>query len=277
MEFKKDNDNWIHRVRKHHENRGYKVVRIIGNGHVLSERKLPDEEIERQYDLHVTFIVKKGEHLYQEEQTRRFQASVFQNRVHSNIELAEEKRVYIEDRSNRIIELTPDDHLERFSYDRKAAVRYAEIWWNDANPTYQFFEGNDCTNYISQCLRAGGAPYRGYPNRSTGWWYQDDDWSFSWSVSHGFRWYLSGSTKGLRATEVDVPEKLSLGDVICYDFAGDGRFDHVTIVVAKNNDRMPLVNAHTNNSRHRYWDYQDSLAWTPDCQYKFFRINDGVL
>lgn len=180
-------------------------------------------------------------------------------------------------RANPIIELTPAEALERFVYDRSAAVRYAEHWWNDANPAYQFFEVNDCTNFISQCLRAGGAPMRGFPNRSVGWWYQNDDWSFSWSVSHAFRWYLSGSTKGLRATEVDSPDNLRPGDVICYDFQGDGRYDHTTIVVAKNANRMPLANAHTNNSRHRYWDYRDSMAWTPECQYKFFRIGADVL
>ncbi len=60
--------------------------------------------------------------------------------------------------------------------------------------------------------------------------------------------------------------------VICYDFEGDNRWDHNTIVVAKDANGMPLVNAHTNNSRLRYWTYEDSAAWTPNIQYKFFQI-----
>ena len=55
-------------------------------------------------------------------------------------------------------------------YDRLAAVRYADKWWNSYNPAYPKFEVDDCTNYVSQCLRAGGAPMWGYPNREKGWW-----------------------------------------------------------------------------------------------------------
>ena len=163
---------------------------------------------------------------------------------------------------------------ERFTYDRRKAVQYAERWWNDANPAYRFFEVNDCTNYISQCLHAGGAPMRGQPNRSKGWWYSGDSWSYSWSVAHSFRWYLSGSTIGLKGKQLENPTDLLPGDVICYDFEGDGRFDHTTIVVRKDSNNMPLVNAHTNNSRNRYWTYEDSMAWTPNCEYIFFRIGN---
>ena len=31
----------------------------------------------------------------------------------------------------------------------------------------------DCTNFVSQALRAGGAPMSGYPNRNKGWWITD--------------------------------------------------------------------------------------------------------
>jgi hypothetical protein len=159
----------------------------------------------------------------------------------------------------------------RFHYDRLAAVKYAERWWNDYNPDYKQFD-NDCTNYVSQCLRAGGAPMRGVPNRKEGWWYDHSKWSFSWAVAHSLRWYLSGSEIGLRAEEVSSAQQLLKGDVICYDFTGDGSWQHTTVVVEKDVDHMPLVNAHTTNSRMRYWGYEDSTAWTPNIQYKFFHI-----
>ncbi len=158
-----------------------------------------------------------------------------------------------------------------FTYNRREAVRYAERWWDSYNPAYHHFEV-DCTNFISQCLRAGGAPMWGSPNRSKGWWYDGSSWSYSWAVANSLRWYLSGSRQGLAAKEVESPELLSLGDVICYDFQGNGRFDHNTIVVQKDTEGMPLVNAHTTNSRHRYWNYEDSTAYTPQIQYKFFHI-----
>ena len=116
----------------------------------------------------------------------------------------------------------------------------------------------------------------GYPNRATGWWYQGGNWSFSWSVAHSLRWHLSGSKDGLRGEERQSAKELEPGDVICYDFDGDGRWQHSTIVVAKDANGEPLVNAQSSNSRMRYWSYEDSTAWTPQITYKFFHIIDDA-
>lgn len=157
-------------------------------------------------------------------------------------------------------------------YDREAAVYYANKWWNDFNPVYPKFSV-DCTNYVSQCLRAGGAPMWGAPNRELGWWIGNGSWSLSWATAHSLRWYLAGSTRGMTATIVDSAEQLNVGDVIVYDFQNDGRFDHAAIVTAKDG-RTPLVNAHTYNVQLRLWDYKDSYASTPNVRYIFFKIND---
>lgn len=157
-------------------------------------------------------------------------------------------------------------------YDREAAVRYANEWWNGRNPAFPSFD-DDCTNYISQCLLAGGAPMHGYPNRESGWWMRGGVWSFSWSVAHSLRWYLASSKKGLTARQVKSAEELTLGDVIAYDFQGDGRFDHSTIVTAKDG-AVPLVNAHTYDTQYHQWDYKDSYAYSPNAKYIFFHIND---
>ncbi len=113
----------------------------------------------------------------------------------------------------------------------------------------------------------------GYPNRERGWWLQGGTWSFSWSVAHSLRWYLATSKKGLTATQVATAEQLGLGDVIAYDFEGDGRFDHSTIVTAMDGT-TPLVNAHTFNAQHRHWAYKDSYMMSPNAKYVFFKIND---
>lgn len=157
-------------------------------------------------------------------------------------------------------------------YNREKAVAYANTWWNKGNPRYPYFE-NDCANYVSQCLRAGGAPMWGAKNREKGWWIEGRDWSFSWSTAHSLRWYLEGSTKGLTATSVQTPEELELGDVIVYDFEHDGRFDH-TAIVTKIEGNQPLVNAHTYNVKERPWDYRDSPASTDNIRTLFFHIND---
>lgn len=174
------------------------------------------------------------------------------------------------------IEKTADASLREPVYDRGKAVRYAEAWWDRHNSKYRSFDV-DCTNYVSQCLHAGGIPMRDTGRRDSGWWYRGsgesgDVWSFSWAVAHSLCWYLLTSRTGLRAEETSSAEALSVGDVICYDFDGNGHWQHNTIVVAKDEQGMPLVNAHTSNVRHRYWDYRDSYAWTSQIQYKFFHI-----
>lgn len=160
-----------------------------------------------------------------------------------------------------------------YFYNRMEAVRYAELWWNNYNPMYRHFT-DDCTNFISQCLFAGGIPMEISRNRSKGWWYTGgyEEWSYSWTIANSLKLYLQHGVH-IRTERRENPEQLSIGDIICYDFDGDGHWQHNTIVVAKDINGMPLINAHTTNSRHRYWDYRDSTAYTPKIQYRFFHIH----
>ena len=161
-------------------------------------------------------------------------------------------------------------------YNRNKAVEYANKWWNGYNPRFRHFEV-DCTNYISQCLLAGGAPMS-FGNKTSGWWYKgygsyNDSWSYSWAVAHSLKWFLTTNKNGLTANNVNSPNDLSIGDIICYDFDGDGKWQHNTIVTAINQQGLPLVNAHTVNSKQRLWDYKDSHAWTEKIKYSFFHIS----
>ena len=165
-------------------------------------------------------------------------------------------------------------------YRRERAVQYAEQWWNEPNPRFLSFEV-DCTNYVSQCLFAGGVPMNYTGRRETGWWYKgmvngQESWSYSWAVANSLERLLANSASSLRAELVAQPTDLQLGDVIAYDWDGDGHFQHTTIVTAFDANGMPLINAHTTNSRHRYWDYQDSYAWTEATHYRFFHIIDAL-
>lgn len=165
-------------------------------------------------------------------------------------------------------------------YRREQAVAYADAWWNKPNSQYEEFEAN-CTNYVSQCLFAGEAPMLYTNRRDSGWWYKGRQqkgkewWSYSWAVSRSLTAFLSRArSKGLRAVEVERADQLELGDVIVYDWNGNNTFQHSTIVTAFDSKGQPLVNANTVASRHRYWDYQDSYAWTPSTRYRFFHIHD---
>jgi hypothetical protein len=251
--------------------RSAEIVKVKAAGNIINESS-EDEFQVIQYQVHFQYLIKQNGSLYLEEEVEDRVAKFFKGMLVMDEEITPK----INQKSPAVPEgPREEEKAERVSYqyNRLKAVQYAERWWNTYNPAYKKFE-NDCTNFISQCLHQGGSPMRGYPKRGNGWWFMNQNWSYSWAIAHSLRLYLPNSTAGLRAREVSSPEELLLGDVICYDFEGDGRFNHNTIVTGKDANNMPLVNAHTYNSRMRYWAYEDSSAYTPNIKYKFFTILD---
>lgn len=264
-------EDWLERKKELFQRRGAEILKISGRGDVHGMMRA-DQKHQGSYLLHLSYLVRQGEFFYVEEERLPMRFTIAAD---GTLERHEQEE---RDASEKAPVLQPSSFVSEENvrapraYNRLAAVQYAERWWNDFNPNFRRF-ADDCTNYISQCLLAGGGPMWGAPTRDRGWWYGDKSWSFSWSVAHSLRWYLAGSKQGIAGKEVAQPEDLMPGDVICYDFQGDGNYDHTTIVVAKDANGMPLVNAHTNNSRNRYWEYRDSAAWTPNIKYKFFSIH----
>ncbi|PWI58138.1 hypothetical protein BM613_05355 [Sulfoacidibacillus thermotolerans] len=159
-------------------------------------------------------------------------------------------------------------------YERILAHRYAELWWDRANPEYPSF-AEDCTNFISQVLHAGRIPLVFTDNRESGWWFRAApkmEWSYSWSVAHALIQFLRKASVGVRVHVVDDPKKLHIGDVIGYDWTGSGTYHHMTVVTNFDANGDPLVNAHTVNSRMRHYSYEDSYAWTEHTRYLFLHI-----
>ncbi|RSK26169.1 hypothetical protein EJF36_04450 [Bacillus sp. HMF5848] len=267
------NDEMLGKKRALIEKRHVDVVKCKAKGTICNVVDNDDDTQTVEYSVMYQFLIKQKKKIYVEEQQEQ-RVATFENG-----ELISDACPVLEgtDKWDALEMLEVRNKLDEpnksavSGYNRNEAVKYAERWWNDYNPNYHHFT-NDCTNYISQCLRAGGNTMRGYPTRTQGWWYRGSNWSFSWSVAHALTLYLASSTRGLRAKEVKSPKELLVGDIICYDFEGDGRFNHTTIVVAKDEDGMPLVNAHTQNSRMRYWSYEDSTAYTPNIKYRFYSI-----
>ena len=246
------------------------IVKVKARGNIINQSVDGDFQT-TTYQVHYQYLIKQKDSLYLEEEVEVRLGKFFKNDLIMDEEInpyamISEKELYLDEIEER-------DKSISYQYNRLKAVQYAERWWNTYNPAFIKFE-NNCTNYISQCLYAGGAPTRGYPNRGTGWWLQNKNYSYSWAVAHSLRLYLPNSKSGLRAREVSSPDQLLLGDVICYDFEGDGRYNHNTMVTAKDAYGMPLVNANTYNSRMRYWAYEDSSAYTPNIKYRFFTIVD---
>ncbi|WP_442852604.1 amidase domain-containing protein [Bacillus sp. 105MF] len=260
----------LQRKRSLFQKRDAEIVKATAD--VCFIRQLNSKQYQEvDYQVHLKYLVHHHELFYMEEEQLERRVYLKDGRIVEDKDIAvKEEKVQGETLEREITK----GKYDSYQYNRLEAVKYAERWWDDRNPAYRNFPDN-CTNFISQCLHIGETPMTGYPNIRKGWWQRENQWSWSWAVAHSFYWYLSGATTGLRAKAVENPEDLLLGDVIVYDFEDDGRWNHTTIVVAKDADGMPLVNAHSANSRRRYWNYEDSSKYTPQMKYKFFHIING--
>ena len=105
--------------------------------------------------------------------------------------------------------------LTEYRLDIAAEIRYAEKWALSRNPAYYDFEdiGGDCTNFISQCLYAGGAVMNFTPD--TGWYYRSvNDRAAAWTGVEQFFRFIT-SNKGVGPFGRTVPlTNTAVGDVI---------------------------------------------------------------
>ena len=110
-----------------------------------------------------------------------------------------------------------------FEYDRVAAVEYARKWALSRNHQFKDYEqlGGNCTNYISQCINAGGIPMDSDGNNvmKEWYWYSDNKRTPSWTGAQPFFEYLTSNNTydtdnfGIYASQVSYDE-LELGDII---------------------------------------------------------------
>ncbi|WP_051838142.1 amidase domain-containing protein [Streptomyces sp. NRRL WC-3742] len=126
------------------------------------------------------------------------------------------------------------------------AERYAER----PNTAYRDFggEGNggDCTNFISQALRAGGWQdkpgwYRDYHN----WWYHSANQTWSWANAN--HWGSFAVSSG-RTRNLSNVWQIGLSDILQVKGRGGTVKTHSTIVHKVVNG-MPYLAYHTNNRK----------------------------
>lgn len=147
-------------------------------------------------------------------------------------------------------------------YNRERAVQYAKRYGKEPNKRYRYFAGHhdgggDCSNFISQCLKAGGAPM-GYNSQSP-WWYNRNNtdnvarhtWAISWTVAHSLYWCLKVRGKynisGLKGQEIESIDQLEIGDLIQYE-NHKGVIYHSTIITDftyEKGKRIPLITQHS--------------------------------
>lgn len=122
-------------------------------------------------------------------------------------------------------------------YDRESAVEYARTWALYRNPKYKDYDpwGGDCTNYISQCIKAGNIPFdnQGRDVIEKWYWYSDSSRTPTWTSEGAFGRYIiknnneNTENNGIYAVTADYNE-LEIGDII--QLAYEGRIYHTMIV-----------------------------------------------
>ncbi|MDF2698776.1 MAG: hypothetical protein K0Q49_332 [Haloplasmataceae bacterium] len=138
------------------------------------------------------------------------------------------------------------------SYSFEKAVNYAFKYYENPNPDYRYFkvyeyDGGDCTNFVSQCLLAGGIEM--VKDDIAPWWYNTENHTYSpsWVLSNSlYNTIKSRSQKsdvGPRAIEVDNLNQLNYGDLIFYRNKKNV-INHVAIVTAFFNG-SPLITQHS--------------------------------
>lgn len=157
------------------------------------------------------------------------------------------------------------------SYNRQNAIKYAHDWVYKRNPKYYDFSGigGDCTNFISQCLLAGGMEMN--HKKPLGWFYHSvHDRSPSWTGVHFFYNFLTHN-KGVGPKAEDTSlEQLIPGDIVQLSFEPEV-FSHTLLVIAigeePNLDNV-LVATHTFDSDFRPLSTYDVVA------YRYLKIKD---
>ena len=133
--------------------------------------------------------------------------------------------------------------MTEYKLNTSAETAYARRWAFSFNPRYYSFEhlGGDCTNFVSQCIFAGGAVMN--YTRDTGWYYRSlRDRAAAWTGVEFFcRFIINNKSVGPFGHLVPL-EDASAGDVIQL---GDSIGYYHSLLVIDLREGVPYVAAHT--------------------------------
>lgn len=174
-------------------------------------------------------------------------------------------------------------------YNRKLAASYAERYAESPNMNeYPYYMGNDCTNFVSQALNAGGM------YEEEGRWDSGRSWfcntrenselkkvSLTWRAARYFHEYWgspngSGRKRAYGYEKISLKyailnfnklhEALNIGDVVQYsNFAHDNHIYH-TQIIHKKMDSDFLMAQHTENKKSvSLYRYLNMIQDDPQC------------
>ena len=133
------------------------------------------------------------------------------------------------------------------NYNRENAVAYAKKFAFSQNPTFGNFAGigGNCTNFVSQCIYAGGCVMN--YTATFGWYYISlDDRSPSWTGVNFFYNFITENADVGPFGRVAILDELEIGDVIQLGRNDEGYY-HTLLVVGFDGEDT-LVAAQTDNA-----------------------------
>lgn len=133
---------------------------------------------------------------------------------------------------------------------RDKVAQYALKWWNSKNSKYPTNYTNDCTNFTSQALEAGGWKQKlGLWNSNKAWWgrsYGPPHASYPWGGAENF--YKFAVVESKRTTIHKKITDARVGDIIQFKNSGKKNMTH-SMVVTRKQGNIPMVTYHSTNSK----------------------------
>ncbi|MEU4086519.1 amidase domain-containing protein [Streptomyces aureus] len=154
-------------------------------------------------------------------------------------------------------------------YDYAAMATYAETYWKNYNPAYRSFNsvGGDCTNYLSQSLKAGGWTTVASSGEEYGTWnYTASTQTDTWVGVNEWSWFTQTAK---RSTPLANIYQMDVGDVMQMDFDKDGSKDHSMITSYRSASGVPYVTYHDTDTYRR--SVSSLLAAYPTTAYYAYR------
>ncbi|SLK20432.1 amidase domain-containing protein [Bacillus toyonensis] len=141
----------------------------------------------------------------------------------------------------------------------QAALDYVKQWWDKRNPNYEKWDPNDCMNYVSQILKAGGIKetipstiQTSGIDTNKNYWYSKKQGnnifteSSTWINVEDFHTFWSKTKKVITPDKLDIMKDIEVGDVVQLQKKSGGRYYHAMFVVKKDSETVYLT-GHTND------------------------------
>lgn len=147
-------------------------------------------------------------------------------------------------------------------YNYGAMTSYARTWAYGRNPVFRQF-GNDCQNFVSQSLHAGGwVEQPGWYLSDAGWWYIGPNQSRPWVNAQSFHNF---AVRNGRVSYLNYLNDLGPADVLQVHWEGTPDVDHSMIVTYSPwsaGARDIRVSYHTNDTLNRsVWNLYSSFPY----------------